>query len=671
MATETTVILAEKRTQALAYAEALTGRPVSGPGPFRTPLGTIVMAQGHLRRFEEPRDRGLTDWSDPRWPDLTLAPSLVPRDRRAADILRQIAGELARAERIIVATDPDREGDAIAWNILSVLRKVPARIDRMLCGDLNLAPIRRAFDRLQPASQTRPRAAAASARARIDQIAGINLTVAVSTALRPPEMRGVVWPVGRVKTPTLWLVVRREVAIRDFRPVDHFVIEASFAPPGQRPDDPVILVHRPDPYLSDAGVAAQLAAAARGAGGNLVVERNAEHVPPPQPFDKPSLLQAAAAVLGWRPDRTADVLQHLYEAGHLTYPRSGCRKLSSADVEAFPLVTAAIARRPNLSAAAAAVAAGPVVRQGRVVDDAAVAQASHTAIIPTAKPLPSTAAAPWCALYDLVARQYLAAFSPDGTDSVTKAHVVLTLLGQARSFTGSARSMLDPGWRTLMRGQDAAREREDGADGSARIPARAVSGATVCVASAVQARRTEPPRRYTLGSLMGDMRKAHRFVADPTLAETMQHKDHPGLGTPATIETIPLELIAKGLISEIPGRGHTAAIAAPDHAIALIETLERAVPDFVRPDLTAELEIALADIAAHSDYRRAESAADALVARYADRVQAWWRTIKSLPALTVAPTDLPGRAAPTRRAGRGRSPAATRSRRPYRKRRAT
>jgi len=680
-ATPETVILAEKPAQARAYAEALTGRSVSGRGPFATPIGTIVTAQGHLRRYEEPRDRGLTDWSGPGWPDLCEAPPLVARDRDAQRQLAEIQALLARASRIVIATDPDREGDAIGWNILALLRHLPPAVERLLCAEVDLGAIRRAFASLQPARLTRPRAIAANARARIDMLAGTNLTVAVCTALRPPTRREV-WPVGRVKTPTLWLVVQREREIAAFRPIDHYLLSATFAvAAAERIGDPgsrtiaveAVLVHRPDPYLTDRRQAEGMAAEARGMPGQLLVDRQLEAIPPPLPFDKPSLLQAASRRLGWRPDTAAGVLQALYEAGHVTYPRSGCRKLSSADAEALGDVCAAIAERPSLGDAAKMVGQRPVLRRPRVIDDAAVAKASHTAIVPTRTPIDARAAADWLALYDLIARQYLCAFSADGRDEVTRASVELTLDRAPRLFSATARRRVDDGWRAIddmatkgaaadaAGGHDHSDDDGDAARADGSLPLGLVGGPVRCGDVAVVARRTEPPRRYTYATLMGDMKGAHRWASDPALAEILRTKDHPGLGTPATMEAIPLELVAKGLIEEVaPARkgSKVPALRAPDHSVELIAALEQAVPEFVRPDLTARLELALVEIAEADDHRRAGQEADRLVAQYAGKVGAWFAAIRTLPRLPE------GRATPRSHAGPPAAAAAARTARP-------
>lgn len=661
MGADDTVILAEKPNQARAYAEALTGEPVNqrDRGPFATPYGLVVTAQGHLRRFEEPRDRGLTNWSDPCWPDLMIKPPMRARDGDAERQLRRITSDLARAKTVIVATDPDREGDAIAWTILALLRRPPPRVERMLCSEQNHEPIRKAFAALEDAVRTRPRASAALARARIDLLAGTNLTVAVCTSLRPAELRGTVWPVGRVKTPTLWLVVERERAIKAFRQVDHYVLVARF----QSQAGEVVLVHRPDPYLTDRALAERLAAAAEGMPAELTVSRKTERIPPPLPFDKPSLLQEAARQLGWRPDVAANVLQELYDAGHVTYPRSACRHLSSADADTIAAVCSAIGRRAGLAMAAAKVSEAPVVRRGRVVDDAAVARASHTAIIPTKVPVGPAASPAQLALYDLIARQYLAAFAADGIDEVVKVSAVLDLGGQGRPFSGRDRRAVSPGWRDLANTADSdpgnADDRSD-----ERIPRGLASCKARCSSAAAGARRTEPPQRYTHGSLIKDMLGAHRWVQDPVVAEALRTKHQPGIGTAATIESIPLELVAKGLVEEVPGRGKVATLRAPTHAVALVDALERAVPDFVRPDLTGRLEIALQEIEEQRDPAHAEAMADQLVQDYAKLVKAWFSAIKALPVLELdAAVARPGHPGPG--AGRGaqgsawRRPAAT------------
>jgi DNA topoisomerase-3 len=638
-----TVILAEKPSQARAYAIALRGTPLAG--------ATIVAARGHLLRLEEPRDRGLTSWHDDEaWPDLTLTPRLHPASADARKHLAEIRRAVTTADTVIIATDPDREGEAIAWTILEYLDARPARIARMVCAETNPGPLRAAFGTLHAADVHRPKAVAAHARARIDLITGTNLTVAATIALDTGTRQGPL-TIGRVKTPTLRLVVNRDRAIENFVARDHFALRLRVQDPGTHEE--LALVHSPDPHIESHALANALADKAHKAGPSrlsLTCER--QKTPPPQLFDKPTLLRSAARSLGWKPDVTSAVLQELYEGGWVTYPRSDCRVIGAAHAQATPVTLATIAKAvSDLQDEATHLAAnGPLLRPKRVVDDTAVARAAHTAIVPTANGGRGSVAQRPRALYSLIARRYIAALSPDAEHDVVTAAVALTL-DEDRAFKARDRRLVRAGWLAIEPVQE---ERPDDRISDVFTDALSVHHAGCTPV----ARRTEPPRRYTFSTLLAAMQAAHQHVEDKQLAVVL--RDITGLGTAATIDSFPAELIRAGLIEERkPKPGAKAAreaqLVSTSTGRALIDALTGCAPDITLPDLTGRVEIELRRLE-QLPLDEARTGADRLVAAYAARVRAWFAAIKANAIRRASPPGgtAPARAAKARARHRGR-----------------
>ena len=221
-----TVIIAEKPSLARAITAALP----------RDPARRVVAARGHLLEPAEPdvylpddlprTKRGTKVW---RWSDRPIIPTtweLQPRpDARAA--LDQIGAALKSADRVVHAGDPDREGQLLIDEILQHYH-YSGPVDRVWLQSLTPEAIRRAFDQTRSNSEYHPLSQAAEARQRADWLCGMNLTRAWTLST------GGLLSVGRVQTPTLALVVRRDAEIERFVPHDFFEVTASLrAPAGE------------------------------------------------------------------------------------------------------------------------------------------------------------------------------------------------------------------------------------------------------------------------------------------------------------------------------------------------------------------------------------------------------------------------------------------------------
>jgi DNA topoisomerase-3 len=229
------LIITEKTSQARDLRAALGDR-----------FGQILPAEGHLLRLAEPHE---VEASWRSWACVLLKPDGLYPTKPATEgnkpaKLKAIAAALKRCDRVILATDCDREGQLIGQEILEHLRYC-GTVQRALFTAQDPKSLRQAFDKLKPNRALRPLYEAAVARQQADQIFNLSLTRTATRTLLTPGVKGVIG-IGRVKTPTLAIVCLREIEIRDFRVEDYFEIVAAakvengnflmrHAPPGEGP----------------------------------------------------------------------------------------------------------------------------------------------------------------------------------------------------------------------------------------------------------------------------------------------------------------------------------------------------------------------------------------------------------------------------------------------------
>ncbi len=218
------LFLCEKASQAKDVAGAL-GSPQRGDGHYTTAGGIVAHASGHLLELAEPEHYGpqYKQWllgTLPIAPDpFVLVP--VPRTKK---LLAGIKALLRRADEVVIATDADQEGELIAWEILEYCG-YRGKVLRLWIRALDPASLRKALNDLRPAQATRGLAYAAQARSQGDWSLGMNGTRAVTAAFS--KTRGKFYSVGRVQTPVLALIVRRDREIAAFQKRDYFDLLAD------------------------------------------------------------------------------------------------------------------------------------------------------------------------------------------------------------------------------------------------------------------------------------------------------------------------------------------------------------------------------------------------------------------------------------------------------------
>jgi DNA topoisomerase-3 len=567
----TLAVIAEKPSVARDIAQVLGARE-RDEGCLRGGGYVVTWAIGHLVVLAEPHELS------PRWKEWRLADlPILPQDWRlvVAESTRDQFANVSRilnspeVTEIVCATDAGREGELIFRYLYEATRcRKPFR--RLWISSLTPDAIAKGFRELRDGAQYDSLARAARARSRADWLVGMNLSRAYSI------VHDQVFSVGRVQTPTLAMVVFRELEIRRFVPEDYFEVVATFRHPQSNETFSGTWFRGEARRLREGDEATQIAERARAGDARIEsVERDVRTLAPPFLYDLTELQRHANRLFGMSAQRTLDVAQALYEQRKLlSYPRTDSRKLSRAVAETLPDIARAISG-PYQAQVAAGTGERPL--GSRFVDDARVTD--HHAIIPTTTRAPQDLKEDERRIYDLVCRRFLSAWHDDHLYAVTKVVVGVTSTEVDR-FGSTGTSVERLGWKVL-----------DIDLPKSSAPASALPGglgkgdALHVVDAKALAKRTRPPSHLTDATLLTAMETAGREVPEKELADAMREC---GLGTPAT-RAATIEILVKRDYVVREGK----ALKATDKGIALIDVVHANVKT---PAMTGEWEAKLAKI---------------------------------------------------------------------------
>ena len=562
--------IAEKPSVGRALAACLPQPHRKGQGWIETGGGVVTWLFGHVLRQAEPEeyDPKLKRW---RVEDLPILPAewrLVVNES-AAQQFAVVKGLIERADEIVHGGDPDREGQLLVDEVLDYLKnEKPVR--RILINALDDKSIHDALGDLRDNRDFLPLKLSALARARADWLIGMNLSRAYTLAARRAGHDRLVLPIGRVKTPTLALVVRREREIENFKPATYYLLDAVFRheksgesfrarwkPSEERtpldPEGRLVDEKAAQAALASFGAEPQDAKVTR-------YERKKKEEPPPLPFSLSAL-------------QVLDTAQKLYEEKLTSYPRS--------DAEYLPVNQHKDAAKilGNLSALddselGAWARAADAKQKSRAWNDAKIS--AHHAIIPTTVPVNlARLSAVERNIYELIARAYIAQFHPNYVYDQTKVEV--TYHGEL--FAASGRTERAAGWRAMYRTakneEDAEKEDEE----SAVLPPMKKGDAADYVSAELGTRQTKPPTRFTPATLLQGMKEIHKYVKDDAAKKML--RDVSGIGTEATRASIIEDLIRRRFLN---AAGKKKVLTPTAEAYLLIDAL----PDTMTyPDATA------------------------------------------------------------------------------------
>jgi DNA topoisomerase-3 len=579
------LFIAEKPSLARAIADVLPKPHRRGDGYISCGSGdTVTWCIGHLLEQAEP---DAYDTRYARWnlADLPIVPEkwqLKPKPSVAKqlNVIKRLLGE---AEQVIHAGDPDREGQLLVDEVLDYLELAPEKrqnVQRCLINDLNPQAVERAVSRLRDNREFIPLCVSALARSRADWLYGINMTRAYTILGRNAGYNGVL-SVGRVQTPVLGLVVRRDEEIENFVSKDFYEVKAHIVTPAEERFTAMWVPSEScEPHQDEEGRLLNKALAEhvikRIEGQPAMVtgyndKRESETAP--LPFSLSTLQIEAAKRFNLSAQQVLDLCQRLYETHKLiTYPRSDSRYLPEEHFAGRHAVMNAIASHvPELQQ----VAAVDPDKRNRCWDDKKVD--AHHAIIPTARAGNINLSADERKIYTLVARQYLMQFCPDAM--YRKCVIDLDIANG--KFVAKARFLAEAGWRALL----GAKERDDEDEGSP-LPVVAKGDELLCEKGELMERQTQPPRPFTDATLLSAMTGIARFVQDKELKKILRATD--GLGTEATRAGI-IELLFRRTFLYKKGR----YIHSSEAGRALIHCLPEIA---ARPDMTADWEATLTQI---------------------------------------------------------------------------
>ena len=487
----------------------------------------------------------LKSWKMDALPYLVYAPiEKLPKEK---DIIRSLKNLAKKADSVVIATDFDREGELIGSDALSCIKEVndTAPVSRARYSAFTKEEITHAFNNLVELDVNLAQAGAS--RQDIDLIWGAVLTRYLT--LVKFAGYGNVRSSGRVQTPTLALIVAKERERLAFVPEDYWVIRGKFG----EGDDAFEAPHATARFKTQAEADAAMAHVKDAKTATVKeISKRKRTVKPPAPFNTTSLMAAAAAE-GISPARTMRLAESLYMDGYISYPR--------VDNTVYP---------PSLDLAETVktISGNPayadycrkILSKGKITATRGKQQdTDHPPIYPTAKATPDDMDASKYKLYNLIARRFLATLSDAATVEGTK--VVLDVSGE--DFAARGDVTVAPGFRAIY---------PYGVKKDEQLPALAEGQVIAFGGATCTKKQTEPPARYSQGKLIQEMEKL-------------------GLGTKSTRHSIIQRLYDVKYVQNDP-------IEPSQLGMAVCDALDKYAPHITHPEMTAELEQEMNNIAA-------------------------------------------------------------------------
>ena len=588
------LIVAEKPSVGRDIARVLGVRE-RGEGYLYGGEYVVTWAVGHLVALSEPGecDPRFRQW---RMADLPMLPDKIPlkvlpgtKDQFA--VIKKLMNS-AKIESIICATDSAREGELI-YRYIYQMAGCTKPVERLWISSMTDAAIQQGFAELKPAAAYDALYESARCRSEADWLVGMNASRAFS--LRYDAHLSV----GRVQTPTLSLIVKRDREIEAFVPQDYWEVRANFGDyeglwinPNPRPESPDGKKDEkksPETRVYDKALADQVKNAVRGRPAR-VEESTTEtkHFQPPQLFDLTSLQREANRKFGFSADKTLKLAQALYETHKLvTYPRTDSRYLPD---DMKPKVKKVLGLLPEPYA--------DMVRSERMnmdmyskrfYDNSKISD--HHAIVPTDRRANlSGLTGDEAKLYDLIVRRLIAAHYPD---YVCENARIITAVDEHR-FKSTGVMPVDEGWHAVY-GEEKSPSKES------PLPRLSVGDERRVEKVTVKASKTKPPVPHTDASILNLMENAGRDIEDEALREQMKSS---GLGTPATRAAVIERLIQVGYAKR-SGK----SIVSTEKGRQLIDVVPAQISSAVT---TGKWEKALAEMASFAD----ESARNAKSERF-------------------------------------------------------
>ncbi len=601
-------VLAEKPSVARDIARVL-GASTKGDGFLHGNGYVVTWAIGHLAALAQPHEIN-PEWKQWRRDRLPMLPKQWPlvvyeKTQDQFEVVRRILTS-PKVSQVVCATDAGREGELI-FRYIYEAAECSKPVRRLWISSLTPDAIRKGFDALKPGADYDPLADAARGRSRADWLVGMNLSRAYTLAY------GEDLSVGRVQTPTLAMLVERELAIRQFVPEDYREVVATFHPvgtakanvyrgtwfrerkaaakdPNGPPDKDSLQQSMRLP--ADGEEARRIAERARTGEAEIEsIESRTQRMPPPPLYDLTELQRHANSLYGFSAQKTLETAQTLYERHKLiSYPRTDSRHLSADVAHTLPAIVKAI-EAPYREHLAPGTGERPLGR--RFVDDSKVTD--HHAIIPTVTSPERISLAPEeRKIYDLICRRLLSAWHEDHVSLVTTVITAIRNPGVVDRYHTSGTMIRKMGWKVLdvgasskaapaksapAKGKKGKGANEEQTVEQALPPGLAKGQRQDVVDVEILEKKTRPPKRFTEGTLLTAMETAGKTLDEKELSDAMKET---GLGTPATRAAI-IEVLLKRQYITRAGK----SLEATDKGVRLIEVVH---PEVKSPIMTGQWE---------------------------------------------------------------------------------
>ncbi|MFT9846472.1 DNA topoisomerase III [Aneurinibacillus sp. REN35] len=575
------VIIAEKPDQATKLAAPFTSKKHQGyievqPNDIFTDGALFTWAVGHICELVAPEEY------DPAWKRWNLAALPMIPDQFKYKVMKAKAQQfqiikklLARPDvhEIIHAGDAGREGELIVRVIVQQTR-VKKPMKRLWISSLTEKAVRQGFMQLRDEADTRDLYYEAYSRACADWVVGMNASRVYSLLMKE---RGIhdVFSAGRVQTPTLALVVKREQEIRNFTSEPFWEVFARFDIEGKIYDGR--WEKEGESRLSDPKMAEAIAAFCKGKPAAVKeAQTERKEFQPPYLFNLSGLQATANKAYKFPPKKTLDVAQQLYVKGYISYPRSDSSFVTEGEAQTFPEILDKLSRKPDY-ASYFPLPVASLLSNKRYVNAKKVTD--HYAIIPTEQvPALEKLGEDERKVYDLIVRRLIAAHYESAIFDYTTVH---TLVDERADFVSKGKQQIREGWRVVLFGEGAEEEDEP------LLPSLLEGERGVVKRAAVKEGKTQPPKRYTEGQLITLMKTAGKHLEDQELEKVLAKAE--GLGTEAT---------RAGIITMLKDRRYIEVkknqVSATSKGMLLIEAIGDKI--LASPEMTARWEQRLSEI---------------------------------------------------------------------------
>lgn len=588
------LFIAEKPSLARAIADVLPKPHHKGNGFIKASNGDVVSwCIGHLLEQATPE---VYDERYKKWilNDLPIVPEkwiIIPK-KSTEKQFNTLVELIKSAAQIVHAGDPDREGQLLVDEVLNYCQLSSEKrkaIQRCLISDLNASAVEKSLEQLRSNQDFIPLSTSALARARADWLYGMNMSRVCTLMGQRSGYRGVL-SIGRVQTPILGLVVRRDLEIAKFVPKPFYEVYAILQTKDNetfkakwQPSEACAPYQDEEGRVLVKGLAENVCRRIKDQTGIIdKVSNKKKELAPPMPFNLSALQIEMAKRNGLSAQEVLDICQSLYEKHKLiTYPRSDCRFLPKDHLKQINGVKSAIENNcPELQTA---INNADFALRSKVWNDKKVE--AHHAIIPTLRKVKTESLSNnEQAVYQVIATQYLAQFYP----AYKYAELQIDVDISGGKFISKTNQMLDEGWKVLFRNKNYQIENDvDNSENNGLLTKLVKKGEFVqCIDTELFSKETQPPKYFTDASLLSAMTGIARFVKDPNIKKILRETD--GLGTEATRAGI-IELLFKRQFLNRQGKSIRSTKIGQNLILSLPESVSM-------PDMTAHWELQLEEI---------------------------------------------------------------------------